>query len=232
MSTAATTDAAALLGGPGPSPTSSPTPAPASDAARNYVPPDKLGRKFDAKKFLTDASGAPRLDKLGRFIPQGLGAKKGGKKGAKTQRGEFRVGVEGVVPAEASQIVAPAAPAAAPVPQGPDKYALAAGSVTAMVQAGLIALGQEEGILTDAEKIAVGEPVEAVLRKYGLGEMPPELSLAVALAAVVAPRMAKPKTQTSVQKIKAWAVEKWFAFKGERVARRIAADQQEAPARA
>ena len=232
MSTATATSAADLLGGSGPVPTSSPTPPPPAAAAPAAL--DKLGRSFNASKFLADASGAPRLDKLGRFIPQGLGARKGGKKGPSARSDKKTLPMSLTTPDEApvSQIVTPAAPAAAPVPQGPDKYAVAAGSITAVVQAGLIALGQEEGILSDAEKIAVGEPIEAVLRKYGLGEMPPELGLAVALAAVVAPRMARPKTQTSIQKIRAWCIAKWFEFKGERVARRVAADQQEAPARA
>lgn len=202
--------------------TTPPAPAPAAEtpAATTDAAPatefadvkDLLGRGFHPAKFrLKD--GKPHVDSQGRFVPLGLGAKK-------KSEGAPAAAASTSTPSAAPRVTS-TIPEDAP-PAKPDLYGAAAGTIVAGLQTVLITLGQEEGILSPAEKISVQTPLEAVLRKYDVGEPPPELALLVAVGGVVVSRLGKPKTQTNVQKLRMWVAGKIAAWRGGRIAARVA----------
>ena len=182
-------------------PAATPAPSTASVTAER----DTLGRAFDPAKFRPEKDSVGRWKNLKGGRPPSAGVKSPRTKQAGAPAASY-IGAD------------PTPPPAAPPP---DRYALGAATIIGLFQAGLISLGQEEGVLTDAEKVAVADPLEKVLRKHDAGDMPPELALAIAAASIVLPRLAKPKTQTSIQKIRGWLLSKFAAFKGERIARAV-----------
>lgn len=193
---------------PPPKPTGAP-------AAENPHPPpappagsmkDKRGIPFDPEKHAVDASGAPRIDKTGRFINRNAG----------------RIGKNATASGSTVYTPPPAPPPPAP-PAPPDKYKVASETLISLFQGLLITFGQEEGILDPAEKIALSEPLEQTLRKHDVGDMPPEMALAMVAGSIVLTRLGKPKTQTTVQKIRLWLGSKFAAWQGGKIASRVAA---------
>lgn len=188
---------------PSPTPAAAPAPAPAraapaapaaaDDPAANALK-DSNGTAWHPSKYrLKD--GKPQLDTRGRFVPQGLGRKAAPK------------------PAPA----APGEPAPAPLPKSTlpgsdtppaDAAALAQvapATLTAevainLVQAALIMIGEDEGILSDAEKTMLAAPLSKIIQKYNLADqMTPELEAGCVVAMIVLTRLKKPKTQTWFQ---------------------------------
>lgn len=231
MSQPIETTAAELIDGKPPQATAAAqTPAASVTAPAPTARPvrDSIARTFDPAKFATDAAGRPRFDSLGRFVNRNSGRK------------PLKVTPQRP-PAEAAQ--APASPAAAdPAPgetstvhvpgtaPAPDAAkasadALAAETVEScigIIQTALIMLGEDEGILTDTEKMLLRGPLQRTLTKYQVGELPCEADLALALAGVVIARLGKPKTQTRIEKIKMWFAGKIAEFRGARIAQRVA----------
>ena len=69
-----------------------------------------------------------------------------------------------------------------------------------LVQAALIMIGEDEGILSDAEKTMLAAPLSKIIQKYNLADqMTPELEAACVVAMIVLTRLKKPKTQTWFQ---------------------------------
>lgn len=89
-------------------------------------------------------------------------------------------------------------------PTGPDPVAVTAETGIGLIQTALVLLGEEEGVLSNAEKILIKAPLERILRKYDVGELPAELDLAVAIAVVVIARLKKPKTMARWERLKLW----------------------------
>jgi hypothetical protein len=96
-------------------------------------------------------------------------------------------------------------------------------TVIGLIQTGLILIGEEEGILSDTEKILIRRPLLRTLEKYDVGKdvLPPEVDLALAVLGVIAFRLQKPKTAKFFAKVRAWVVEKFFASKGKKLAREL-----------
>jgi len=200
MTTEPTTTAADLLAAAPVTPSPAPAAAPAAPAAPDPAPADanplkdSNGTAWHPSKYrLKD--GKPQLDTRGRFVPQGLGRKAAAK------------------PAPA----APGEPAAAPLPKstlpGTDTPAadpaalaqVAPAALTAevainLVQAALIMIGEDEGILSEAEKTMLAAPLAKIIAKYNLDDqMTPELEAGCVVAMIVLTRLKKPKTQTWFQ---------------------------------
>lgn len=234
------TDAADLIDGKPPQATAAATPAPAAAPAASPSPPfrgpqvrDSINRIFDPNKFAVDGSGRPRYDSMRRFINKNAGRK------------PYKVTSQTTgAPAKPDPVPPPAAdPAAAPTPPAagepstlhvpgtpaaaPQLSAEAAAAETVescigIIQTALIMLGEDEGILTDTEKMLLRGPLQRTLTKYQVGELPCEADLALALAGVIIARLGKPKTQTRIEKIKMWFAGKIAEFRGNRMAQRVA----------
>jgi len=116
-----------------------------------------------------------------------------------------------------------AALAASPSPGGTDdpadfKTALlavasnpTAESVIGIIQTALILIGGADGKLDDLEKSILRPPLIRVLKKYSIGAdvMPAEVDLVIALLAVFASKLQRPKFATKWEQLKAWAVAKY-----------------------
>jgi hypothetical protein len=154
---------------------------------------DSLNREFQPSKFrLKD--GKPQLDTQGRFVPLGLGQRRGA-----TTSG---------TPPPAGSFIPPDDTPAAPEAIAVDK--LAAEVAINLVQTALIMIGHDEGVLTDFERDTLRGPLARILSKYNLGDkMTPELEFAAALAVIIMSRLKKPKTQSWFQ-AKILAVRGWF----------------------
>lgn len=195
---------------------SAPAAAPAAPAAPVQAPAaaipaeetDSLGRKFDPMKF------RPEKDRIGRW--KNLHA---GRKGAGVS---IRADTP---PANVVSFVAPD-----PEPPKPNLVAEAAETLIGLIQTALIMLGQDDGILTESEKVMLRGPLERVMRKYGLGEMPCELELAAALAAIIIERLQRPKVQTRIERVKAWVSGWWLGRRGAAMAAKVAEVAKPAPA--
>ena len=178
-------------------------PAETPAAAPSLAPVlDKLGRTFDAAKFRANPDGSPRLDTAGRFIPLHLG-----RKPANAQR-ETNAIPQSFIPDD-------------PQPAKLDPVSVTAETAIGVIQTALIMLGEEEGVLSEMEKMMLRPPLERVLKKYDVGEMPAELDLAVALAGIVISRMSRPKTQGKLERLKMWLVGKIADHRGARRASAI-----------
>lgn len=203
MNNQPTTTAADLLAAapvtPSPTPPAAPQPGPAAaTAAPPATPPpanpmtDSNGTAWHPSKYRTK-DGKPQLDTRGRFVPQGLGRK----------------------PATKPIAAAPGEPTPEPLPKStlpgsdtpaPNELAqVAPAALTAevainLVQAALIMIGEDEGILTDPEKLMLAAPLSKIIQKYNLADqMTPELEAACVVAMIVLTRLKKPKTQTWFQ---------------------------------
>jgi hypothetical protein len=216
---------------PSPAPAAAPDPAPAPAPAA--AAPAAAGPASPAENPLKDSNGTawhpskyrlkdgkPQLDTRGRFVPQGLGRKAAPK------------------PAAAAPGEAPAAPLPKSTLPGSDTApaselaqvapaALTAEVAINLVQAALIMIGEDEGILTDAEKIMLAAPLSKIIQKYNLADqMTPELEAGCVVAMIVLTRLKKPKTQT-------WFQGMLLKCRGFIVGRKIAAavpEHQQSPA--
>lgn len=199
---AVTVTADELLAGTKPA-SAPPAPAPAAPAGPSQPAEhnpfsgvkDSLDREFQPSKFrLKD--GKPQLDTQGRFVPLGLGQRRG----ATTSSTATPPPAASFIPPDDT----PAAPESIPV----DK--LAAEVAINLVQTALIMIGHDEGVLSDFERDTLRGPLARILSKYNLGDkMTPELEFAAALAVIVMSRLKKPKTQSWFQ-AKILAVRGWF----------------------
>ena len=92
-------------------------------------------------------------------------------------------------------------------------------TIIGIIQTALVLIGDDEGILTETEKMIMRGPLDRVLKKYNVGAdiMPPEVDLAFALAGLFIVRLKKPKTATFAAKVKGWIVNAMFRRKGEAI---------------
>ncbi len=94
-------------------------------------------------------------------------------------------------------------------------------TIIGILQTILVLIGEEEGILTDGEKIILRPALNRVLKKYDVGNdvLPAEVDLLVAVAGLIVSRLKKPKTAKFAAKIRAWVVNLWFGHKGREIQR-------------
>lgn len=94
-------------------------------------------------------------------------------------------------------------------------------TIIGILQTMLVLIGEEEGILTDGEKIILRPALNRVLKKYNVGNdvLPAEVDLLVAVAGLIVSRLKKPKTAKFAAKIRAWVVNLWFGHKGREIQR-------------
>lgn len=205
---AAAGDSAPPPAAPDPAPASTPPPSPEPANAFAGVK-DSRGVEFHPAKFrLKD--GKPQIDKLGRFVPLGVGRK-----------------AESDTPAADD----PAGDGARRAPDSgsslpPDEPAAAVPELTAeigvevainLIQTALIVIGEDEGILDDLEKAMLRAPLLRVLQKYNLAsKMTPEMEAAAAIAVIVMRRVKKPKTMGWFQSKLAWIAAWWKSRKVRR----------------
>jgi hypothetical protein len=203
---------------------------------------DKIKRRFDPEKFAVNAAGSPRFDKIGRFVN-----KRAGRKGmpkspqpdpapspAQPENPPEQPQDEPAAVIDFSDIERAARPSV-PTTEEAHNFDVSKleGSKTCetiigAIQTALVLIGDDEGLLSETEKMVLRMPLERVLKKYDVGEdvLPPEFDLALAMAGVVIVRLQKPKTATFAAKVKHWVVNKWFRHKGNSLSREIA---REAP---
>lgn len=208
---------------------------------------DSLGRAFDAVRFrLKD--GKPYTNARGHFMPRG-GRKPKVKPMESSTSPVPAADPAPVAPAPSPAAPSPApAPAAAfvdvaaalktfPVEdtegsesRAPTAETLSdelkhvgenptAETIIGLIQTGLILVGEEEGMLSPAEKDLIRRPLIRVLAKYNVGKdvMPAEADLAIAVLGVIAFRLQKPKTAKFAAKVRAWVVEKIFGSRGRKL---------------
>ena len=176
---------------PAPAPVSTPAAPPASAPDANPLT-DSNGTAWHPSKYrLKD--GKPQLDTRGRFVPQGLGRKAAPKPAAAAP------GEPTPAPLPKSTLPGSDTPPAAELAQVAPA-ALTAEVAINLVQAALIMIGEDEGILSDAEKTMLAAPLSKIIQKYNLADqMTPELEAACVVAMIVLTRLKKPKTQTWFQ---------------------------------
>lgn len=94
-------------------------------------------------------------------------------------------------------------------------------TIIGILQTVLVLIGEEEGILTDGEKILLRPALNRVLKKYDVGNdvLPAEVDLLVAVAGLIVSRLKKPKTAKFAAKVRAWCVGLWFGHKGREIQR-------------
>lgn len=186
--------------------------APAEPAAPGLAPVvDKLNRPFDGTKFRVDASGKPRVDSLGRFIPIKLGAKAAGSPALLPRDRDLDED-----PDPAQSFVAPD-----PKPRKLDPVSITVETSIGVIQTALVMLGDEEGKLSETEKMLLRPPLDRVMRKYDVGEAPAELDLAVALAGIIISRLSQPKTQGKIERLKMWFAGKVADHRGAQKAKAV-----------
>ena len=97
-------------------------------------------------------------------------------------------------------------------------------TIIGIIQTALVLIGEDEGVLSEQEKLLVRRPLERVLSKYGVGSdvLPPEVDLAVALATVIIVRLKRPKTATAFARFKDWLGRKIARRRGEKLAEKVA----------
>ena len=193
---------------------------------------DAAKRTFDPAKHAAKPDGSPRLDRNGKFYSVNFGK---------------RQIPAAARPAPVAAPVATAQPPAAPEPAPkfddieraatgassdamPAETSGSSGASTpsvetclGVIQTALVLIGSEEGILSEQEKILLRLPLKRVLDKYDIGAsvLPVEIDLAFAVASLLIVRLQKPKTATWFAKAKAWAVNRWFGWKGTRLANEV-----------
>lgn len=215
-SAAVPTTGADLIDQPAASSSATPPPAASAPAPAAELPADHPGRAFIGQK---DARGVefhpakfrlkgdvPQTDSIGRFVPLSSGRKSSSDTPAGT-------------PSPSGSRL----PSDDPAPP-PDSASLAVETGIGIIQTAFVLLGDEEGQLSDTEKVLLRRPLKRVLEKYNIGDemLPCELDLAVAVASLLILRLSKPKTATKWEKIKAWCADKWFARKGRQTASAVA----------
>lgn len=202
---------------------------------------DSLGRLFDAVRFRKKPDGQPYKNTRGHFMPRG-----GRKPKIKPMESSpsLATAAEPVLPPD---VPAPPTPATAAAfgdvaaalktfggdatPAGGTAESLAddiravgdnptAETVIGLIQTGLMLIGEEEGLLSAAEKDMIRRPLVRVLAKYGVGKdvLPAEVDLVLAVLGVIAFRLQKPKTAKFAAKVRAWVVDKFFAGRGRKLA--------------
>jgi len=203
MNNQPTTTAADLLSAAPVTPSQTPPAAPqTATAAATAAPPatptpanpmtDSNGTAWHPSKYRMK-DGKPQIDTRGRFVPQGLGRKAAPKQAAAAP------GEPTPAPLPKSTLPGTDTPAAAELAQVAPA-ALTAEVAINLVQAALIMIGEDEGILTDAEKLMLAAPLSKIIQKYNLADqMTPELEAACVVAMIVLTRLKKPKTQTWFQ---------------------------------
>lgn len=185
--------AAAPAAVPAPAPVATPA-APGASAPDANPLTDSNGTAWHPSKYrLKD--GKPQLDTRGRFVPQGLGRKAAPKPAAAAP------GEPTPAPLPKSTLPGSDTPAADPAALAQvAPAALTAEVAINLVQAALIMIGEDEGILSDAEKTMLAAPLSKIIQKYNLADqMTPELEAGCVVAMIVLTRLKKPKTQTWFQ---------------------------------
>lgn len=134
--------------------------------------------------------------------------------------------VVGEIPKHPQDLSSPAAPqASAAIPPEPEPIdqitVAAAGAVGLVITAGSL-LGGDEWTPKDNEAANMHGAFERYFRAKGISDLDPKWDLAAALLAYAGPRLAMPKTQTTLQKLKAWGINLWYRWQGGRVADRVA----------
>lgn len=165
---------------------------------------DKLGRDFHPAKFrLKD--GVPHVDSMGRFVPIGIGKKPAGAPTPETAATAAPTGSK-LPPDEANAEVLPEISAEVSVEV-----------CIGLVQAALIMIGEDEGVLSDIEVKMLRGPFLRIVQKYQLEtKMTPELEAMSCVAVVLLRRLKKPKTQSWFQRQFHWLLGWW---QGRKVAR-------------
>lgn len=200
------TNAADLIGGAAPVPTTA-----AATAAPGTPPADARGGGFDPAKHAVDAAGKPRFDSLGRFINRNAGRKSA----AGSAPGKSVLHVPGSAPTAvlAEKIDVPARTAAE-------------GVCALFYTLGAVFIGQEEWLPRDGEHEPLRDAWEHYFHVTGAKEMPAWIAPTFATLAFAQQRLAMPKTQTAVGKIKLWFVN----WRARREGRKIAAGLPESTA--
>lgn len=182
------TNATDLIETPAAAPVATPIPEGASPFSDQV---DSLKRNFHSAKFRMK-DGKPQLDSQGRFCPLGSGRKQAGTGPAAAESrlpGDDPAALEELQPIPADMTVDVA---------------------IGLVQAALIMIGQEEGILTEPEKVMLRGPLLRIIRKHNIGDkMSPELEFAAAFAVVILARLKQPKTQGWFQSKFSFVVKWW-----------------------
>lgn len=188
---------------PADTPRAAPQPATPPDANPFAGERDKLGREFHPAKFrLKD--GKPQLDTLGRFVPLGAGAPK--KSAASSENGDSGSRLPPADEAHAEVIPEISAEVSVDVAIG-------------LVQAALIMIGEDEGVLSEIEVKMLRGPFLRIIEKYNVkSQMTPELEVMSCIAVVILRRLKKPKTQSWFQRQLQWVVGWWRARKIEKLA--------------
>jgi hypothetical protein len=185
-----------------------PPPPAAPEVAR-----DALGRAFDAAKFAADEAGNPKKDTKGRFYSRHLGKRAGN--APESPRGATSPAAE---PApDLSDIARAASGAPAPAPAGGTGENATVETVIGTLQILLVIVGEEEGVLSPAEKLLLRPPLERLFKKYDIGAevLPAEVEILFAVAGIVIERVKRGgKTATAFAKVKAWIVARFFAHRG------------------
>jgi len=206
-------------------------------------------RAFDAKVFRSKKDGTPFYNRFGRYMPRG-GRKPRAPQppaapvpSAATDQPQ-PPSQPPTMPATPAQPPSAPAPFAAPsfadidaAADAPSPFAdplkpaappeppanIAADTCIGIIQTAFVMVGDDEGLLSDAEKAMLRRPLQRVLDKYNVGEkmLPAELDLAVAVATLFIVRLKKPKTATWFVRVKAWVTNRFFGAKGRSFARQM-----------
>lgn len=110
---------------------------------------------------------------------------------------------------------------AAAVASGPDEYVIAAQSACAILYALGMTIGGDEWKPSDDEHTNLATAFEGYFRAKGLSDIPPGWALTIAVGVYVGPRMRKPKTLSTLQKIGAGVRGLFAWFKRGRIAAAI-----------
>lgn len=166
---------------------------------------DSLGRPFDAAKF------APKKDTRGRWVNKNAGRKPGSAPAA-TSTGKSFVAPDpdATPPAAAAAADGPATPATA------DRFDLAAEMYTraAYSVADGIFSGQGEWLPeSDGEHVGLRQALATYLRHKGSDDLPPGVSLGLAVATYGAKRMSRPKTLSRLRLWGIWLSTKIYAWR-------------------
>jgi hypothetical protein len=197
-----------------------PPPAPAVTAGAGAPPPadaataafDSLNRPFDPEKFLR------KFDTQGRWVNARSGRKPTGGTPSDQQPPDFSDVLAAAREGDANKITEIAESATAE-------------TLIGIIQAALVLIGEDEGVLSEQEKTLLSRPLNRVLEKYGVGKdaLPAELELGVAISIIVIARLKKPKTATTVAKIRGWFVGMWARKKGADLAKRVEREAADVP---
>lgn len=166
------------------------------------VEPDSNGSKWDASRFKVDANGQPRRDKIGRFIPKGIGKAAKAAKVAKPQSAAKPQGPQSFIPedttgqdemkaGEALPSPAPETPAAAP-----QYAALGAVYTQAGISLAMALLGPDWKPDNKDEFEELAKLTAAYLEAEQVQDLSPKWAMLFGFCTYAGKRLPRPKTQT------------------------------------